>query len=76
MKGLSVEENLDFEDLKELNLPPEVLESVKRARIEARKIIENLEPHDISSWQDLEKKIMLSLSKIEKLMKMEKSSLP
>lgn len=47
----------DFADLERLNLSPEVAESIKQARIEARVIIGKLEPHHITSWEDLLQKL-------------------
>lgn len=35
------------------NFPPEVLEHVKQARLEARSIIERLAPRHINSWPEL-----------------------
>jgi len=50
---MAQERNPDFEDLEGMNLPQEILESVKQARIEARTIISKLEPCHITSWTDL-----------------------
>lgn len=47
----------DFEDLERMNIDPEIKESVKQARIEARTIIDSIEPLHISSWADLIGKI-------------------
>jgi len=43
----------DFDGLDELNLPPHVLESIKQARIDARRVIDKLEPFHITSYGDL-----------------------
>jgi len=44
---------VDVDDLKDCNLSPEFLESTKQARIEAKSIIEAIDPRYISSWPDL-----------------------
>lgn len=43
----------DLEGLEDLDLTPEVLEQVKQARIEARGIIDSLEPFHITGWGEL-----------------------
>lgn len=43
----------DFTGLEELNLSPDILEHVKQARIEARRIIDRLEPQHIDGWPSL-----------------------
>jgi hypothetical protein len=55
--------NTDFDDLKEMKLSPEIIESIKQARIEAKDIIEFLEPHGITSWADLISKLEIVLNK-------------
>jgi len=51
----------DFDDLKGLNLPPTVLEDVKQAKIEARDIINRLEPLHITGWASLIERLEYSL---------------
>ena len=43
----------DFEGLKDLDLNPDDLENAKQARIEARSIMNALEPHHILGWPHL-----------------------
>ena len=44
----------DFEDLERTDdLPEEVGEAVRQARIQARGIIDSLEPRHVTSWADL-----------------------
>jgi len=43
----------DFKDLAGVDLNPEILKVVKQARIEAREIIDRLEPRHIDSWPSL-----------------------
>ncbi|MFH0805660.1 MAG: hypothetical protein V1901_02130 [Patescibacteria group bacterium] len=43
----------DFKDLDRLNLSADVLECTKQARIEARSIIDRLEPLHIDGWPSL-----------------------
>jgi hypothetical protein len=43
----------DFDGFEELNLPADIKESLRNAKIEARDIIDRLEPFHISSWTDL-----------------------
>ncbi len=43
----------DFDDLEGMDLDPAIKESVRHARIEARTIIDFLEPRHITSWADL-----------------------
>ena len=42
----------DFADLETMDLTDEVRESIRQARIEARTVIQKLEPQHISSWTD------------------------
>jgi len=42
----------DFANLETMDLPDDVKQSVIQARIEARTIIEHLEPQHITSWTD------------------------
>ncbi len=51
----------DFDDLKGLNLPSNVLEDVKQAKIEARDIINRLEPFHITGWASLIERLEYSL---------------
>lgn len=47
-------QNPDFEGLDKLdNLTPKQVESIRQARIEARSIIQTLEPHHIRGWVHL-----------------------
>ena len=63
-------ENPDFKGLE--GLSPKTLERVKSARIEARSIIEYIDPKNISSFADLIKRLRESLKKAEKEQKMSK----
>ena len=66
----SEKENPDFEGLEKMNLSPKILAKVKSARIEARNIIEHLEPEHISSWGDLIEKLEHHLKEAKNLEKM------
>lgn len=43
----------DFEDLESRKLDDDEKEAIKQVRIEARRIIDRLEPRHINSWPDL-----------------------
>ena len=72
----SKEENPDFAGLEELDLPANALEEIKRVRIEARGIVEYLDPSRIRSWIDLKKKLKSVLKKVEEEEKVSSISSP
>ena len=43
----------DFDDLEHANLDPEIIKSIRSARITARDIMNKLEPRHIASWTEL-----------------------
>ena len=55
----------DFDDLKNLGLSPEAEERVRQARVEARTIIDSLEPMHITSWADLLAKLEEAVERAE-----------
>ena len=61
------QENPDFEILKGTQLNEDILNIVKRARIEARDIINRLDPNHIYSWVELIEKLELALGKAKRM---------
>ena len=57
--------NPDLADLAKLNLSDAVLEEVVQARIEARGIINSLDPQHIISWIDLQSKLKEATDKCQ-----------
>ncbi len=52
-KNCTAWHNDDFDGLDESELQPEIIESIRQARIEARSIIGRLEPKHIDGWSSL-----------------------
>jgi len=69
-------DSLGLKELEKLNLPDNIFERVKQARIEAQSVIEHLEPEHISSWADLIRKLEVALEKAKKMQEYFSSSLP
>lgn len=59
----------DFDGLDDLGLSADTLESVQQARIEARSIIDSLEPLHIDSWADLFSKLENCLERAKRAYK-------
>lgn len=66
----------DFDGLDGLDLSPDILESIKQARIEARGIIERLDPVHIDNWPDLIGKLKDCLKNAERAEKIMKPRFP
>lgn len=64
--GMAAQAKSDLES----NLPPEIIKSVERARVEARSIIESIEPEHITSWADLKEKLEIALKRVKAEMKL------
>jgi hypothetical protein len=63
--------NRDFDGLEAMS--PDIQKKVKLARIEARSIIDQLEPFHISSWIDLKNKLKEALWKVSVQMELQQS---
>lgn len=72
MSHIADNDEHDFDDLKESNLPSDVIESVRQARREARSIIDSLEPIHITSWIDLIVRLENALANAKRSAKLER----